>query len=77
MTRNIPGSLDTAALAALSGTHAPDDIRRRHFHTLSRSAQAEAIRRLHAAGQGENTIAHATGLSVEMIHALLTNGVSA
>jgi DNA invertase Pin-like site-specific DNA recombinase len=58
MTR-IPGVLDTAALA------------RMHFHALSRQEQAQAIRRLAASGQGEHTIALATGLSVEQIRRIL------
>jgi hypothetical protein len=53
------GSLDMAALARL------------HFTTLSPAEQAAAIRRLAASGQGEHTIAHATGLSVEMVRRVL------
>lgn len=72
--QHIGGVLNMAALAALSGTHGADECRLRHFHSLTRSAQAEAIRRLQTAGQDEHTIAHATGLSVEMIRAILTDG---
>lgn len=68
---SIGGVLGTTALAALSGTHATDEARMRHFHTLTRSAQGEAIRRLAAMGQGEHTIAHATGLSVKQIRRVL------
>jgi hypothetical protein len=63
--RSIGGALDTAALA------------RMHFHALDREQQAEAIRRLAAAGQGEHTIAHATGLSVEMIRRVLAEQAAA
>lgn len=68
---SIPGSLDMQSLAALSGTHATDESRMRHFHTLTRSAQGEAIRRLAALGQSEHMIARATGLSVEMIRRVM------
>ena len=44
---------------------------RMHFHALSSQEQAQAIRRLAASGQGEHTIAHATGLSVEQIRRVL------
>ena len=57
--RNIGGVLDVKALA------------RMHFHVLDRVQQAQAIRRLAATGQGEHTIAHTTGLSVEMIYRIL------
>jgi hypothetical protein len=60
----IGGALDQAALARL------------HFHTLTHDEQAAAIRRLAASGQGEHTIAHATGLSVEMIRRLLAEGAT-
>ena len=60
MTRStIGGRLDQAALA------------RMHFHTLERTEQEAAIRRLATSGQGEHTIAHATGLSVEQIRRVL------
>jgi hypothetical protein len=45
-SRSIGGALDTAAMARL------------HFHALDREQQAQAIRRLAAAGQGDHTIAH-------------------
>jgi enhancing lycopene biosynthesis protein 2 len=57
---SIGGALDMAALARL------------HFTVLSRAEQEAAIRRLAAAGQGEHTIAHATGLSIEEIRRVLT-----
>lgn len=57
--RSIGGPLDLAALARL------------HFHVLDQDQQAAAIRRLAATGQGEHTIAHATGLSVEQIRRVL------
>jgi hypothetical protein len=61
---NIGGNLDMAALG------------RMHFHVLSREQQAQAIRRLAAGGQGEHTIAHATGLSVEFIRRILAEAVA-
>lgn len=76
MSRNIPGRLDTGALAAFTGTHATDESRMRHFHCLDRSRQAEAIRRLHTAGWTEHGIAHATKLSVEMIRRVLDDRCS-
>ncbi|HXR91077.1 MAG TPA: hypothetical protein VN750_12460 [Steroidobacteraceae bacterium] len=57
--QSIAGRLDTTALA------------RMHFVTLDQAQQAEAIRRLHAAGQTPHTIAAATGLSVEQIGIIL------
>jgi len=59
MTRRIGGALNADALARL------------HFHALDRVEQAQAIRRLAATGQGEHTIACATGLSVEQIRRVL------
>jgi hypothetical protein len=44
---------------------------RLHFNTLSPEERAAAIRRLAAAGQHVETIARATGLSVEAIRRLL------
>ena len=57
---SIPGALDMTALSRL------------HFHVLDREQQAQAIRRLVSSGQGEHTIAHATGLSVEQIRRVLS-----
>ena len=57
--RSIGGALDMAA------------YRRLHFHTLSAEEQAAAVRRMALAGQGEHTIADATGLSVDFIRQLL------
>jgi len=62
-SRSIGGALDTAALA------------RMHFHALDREQQSQAIRRLAAAGLGEHTIAHATGVSVEQIRRELAEQV--
>jgi hypothetical protein len=45
--------------------------RMRHFAKLTRAEQAAAIRRLAADGMGDHTLAHATGLSVEMIRSVL------
>ena len=44
---------------------------RLHFTVLSQAEQAAAIRRLAAAGHGIHTIAHATGLSVEIVRRVL------
>lgn len=55
----IGGTLDYAALSRL------------HFHALDAEQKAAAIGRLAASGQGEHTIAHATGLSVEFIRQVL------
>ena len=44
-----------------------DAARMAHFHALDRTRQAEAIRRLAAAGMSDGSIARATGLSSEMI----------
>lgn len=49
---------------------APDPARQ-HFHALAAEQQHEAIARLAAAGHGDHRIAHATGLSVEMIRRVL------
>ena len=48
-----------------------DQFRLMYFHALPQAEQEAAIRRLAAAGQGEHTIAHATGLSVEQIRRVL------
>lgn len=69
--RAVPGRLDMRALAALTGTHATDEARMRHFLTLDQSRQVEAIRRLHATGQSDHTIARATGLAVEQVRRVL------
>lgn len=47
------------------------DYVRLHFWTLDREQQAEAIRRLIAAGMSEYGASHATGLSVEQIRRIL------
>jgi hypothetical protein len=44
---------------------------RQHFRVLSQDEQRAAIMRLAATGHGQNTIAQATGLSVEQIRAIL------
>ena len=62
MTRTIGGPLDYARLVGN-----PEQDRMRHFHALDREQQADAIRRLAATGMSEHGIAHATGLSVEMV----------
>ena len=65
MPRTIGGALDVSALAKL------------HFHALDPSEQAKAIQRMRTAGQGEHTIAHATGLSVEFVRQVLSERRSA
>jgi hypothetical protein len=47
--------------------------RRLHFHSLDAQAQTDAIRRMAATGQGDHTIANATGLSVEFIRQILAD----
>ena len=59
MTRTIAGALDPQAMARL------------HFSILDRDQQAAAIQRL-ALTQGENTISHVTGWSVEAIRRVLS-----
>jgi DNA-binding transcriptional regulator LsrR (DeoR family) len=63
MTRAIPGVLDTAALAALSGReqHKPTDA----------NAIAREARRLHAQGLTHRDIAEALGLSELAVATLL------
>ena len=61
----IPGTLRLPARVTA------DAARMRHFHALDRQQQAEAICRLAASGQGEHTIARATGLSVELVRRVL------
>lgn len=63
--KTIGGTLNTAALARL------------HFNVLDEQAKAAAIRRLHAAGQTDTTIAAATGLAVEAIRAILADQAGA
>jgi hypothetical protein len=64
MTRNIGGQLNTAALSRI------------HFSTLNHEQQLQAIRRLAATGQGEHTIAAATGLSIVVIRRALAEAAS-
>jgi hypothetical protein len=60
MTRsNIGGVLDAAGLGRL------------HFHALSSDEQRAAIRRMADSGQGDHTIAEATGLSVECVRQII------
>lgn len=54
-----------------------ESARMRHFHALDRQQQAQAIGRLAIAGQGEHSIAHATGLSVEFIRRVLAEFANA
>ncbi|HEY3787056.1 MAG TPA: hypothetical protein VGL55_17435 [Steroidobacteraceae bacterium] len=56
---SIGGRLDTQALA------------RMHFYSIDRTEQAQAIRPLAASGQGEHSIAHATGLSAQQVRRIL------
>lgn len=70
MTRStIGGCLDMAALSRLAGD--PDTDRMRHFATLDREQQAQAIRRLANLGWSESSIAAASRLSVEQIRRVL------
>lgn len=68
---SIGGRLDMDALAALSGPQDHDEARMQHFRCLDHSRQAEAIRRLHAAGYSIHGISAATRLSVEAISRVL------
>jgi hypothetical protein len=68
---SIGGKLSVAALAALSGSQDHDEARMRHFHSLDQSRQAEAIRRLHAAGHSVHVISAATRLSIEAVTRVL------
>ena len=49
-------------------------VSRENFHALTRDEQVAAIRGLAAQGMGDHTIAHATGLSVELIRQVLAEG---
>jgi hypothetical protein len=62
-TASIGGALDMAALARL------------HFTVLSQAERAAAIRWLSATGQGEHTIAHATGWTIEAVRRVLRGEV--
>lgn len=44
---------------------------RQHWHTLTREQQADAIRRMHAEGMSDTTIAAATQLTVEFINRVI------
>ena len=55
----------------IGGTLRYDLLAHHHFHAMPHDQQVQAIRRLAAAGQGEHTIAQATGLSVEMVRRVL------
>lgn len=68
---SIGGKLDMTALAALTGSDAPDKARMQHFLALDRHAQAAAIRRLATAGHSVHGISAATRLSVETITRVL------
>ena len=50
---------------------------RRNFQLLNRAEQAEAIRRMAAGGVSDQTIAAATGLSVEVVRRVLSERASA
>lgn len=63
-SRPVGGALTVEALARL------------HFHTLTRQQQRTAIRNMIAAGQGTQTAAYATGLSIEAIEEILTEADS-
>ena len=69
MTRTIGGPLDLEALKALHGHRESnrDADRMAQFHALDRAQQADAIRRMAAAGASDLAIASATQLSVEFI----------
>lgn len=50
-----------------------EGARMENFLALSREEQAQAISDLAAVGQGEHTLAHGTGLSVEQIRRVLAD----
>jgi len=56
---NVGGQLDLAALARL------------FFTTMTRQQQAQAMRKMAAAGWSEFTISHATALSIEQVRRVL------
>jgi hypothetical protein len=60
MRQSIPGVLDM------------DALRRLHFNVLSQDEQKQAIRRLAASGQGPNTVAQATGWTLEEVLRVLS-----
>lgn len=60
-------------IAALTALHQPVNPRR-HFGSLSRDEQHDAIRCMAAQGHTEYAISHATGIAVEMIRQLLAQG---
>ena len=47
-----------------------------NFHVLSRDEQVRAIRKMAAQDFGDHSIAHATGLSVELVRQILTDAVA-
>jgi hypothetical protein len=59
--------MNIARRAALRDDH----DRMRHFASLDRQQQAQAIRRLAATGMTDHDISHATRLAVEQIRTML------
>jgi len=60
-------SLDYRAVTAQPDPKDSEAAAMRHFHSLSREQQADAIRRLAATGMSEVGIARATRLSIERV----------
>lgn len=71
--RRIGGLMDySRLLPAQSAAALSHDLQaHHHFRAMPHDQQVQAIRRLAAAGQGDHTIARATGLSVEMVRRVL------
>jgi len=73
--RDIGGRLTMAALAQLSGRD-DEDARRLHFRGLGPEQQRHAMQRLANAGSSPQTIARATGLTIEQVREALADGKS-
>lgn len=58
-------------LDALGQLHSADNDARKHFDALSRDAKADAVRRMANDGHSDYAIAHATGVAVEQVRAIL------
>lgn len=77
----ILGTSKTLPTVVLAMTQTKSDqvlykASRANFHALSRDEQITAIRGMAAHGSGENTIAVATELSVEIIRQALAEGAA-
>ena len=68
--RRVGSDLDSAALTSLA-TCDTEEARMRHFALLTRDQQAQAVKRLAAAGMSDAAIARATRMSVDAVCRLL------